>query len=66
MINCPAITIERALELCKKYCEEKGVRIFSQYWGCLRFSKGDPEKMCIYGEGNRGCKFVNELFDGSG
>jgi hypothetical protein len=60
----PAIKVETALELCKKYCEEKGIRAFSQCWGCLKFSKGNPAKMCFYGEGNRGCKFVNELFDG--
>lgn len=58
------IPAERALELCREYCEGHGVKTFSQCWGCLRFSKGDPAKMCFAGEGNRGCRFVNELFEG--
>jgi hypothetical protein len=58
-----AITPERALELCRRHTEEHGVRTFSQCWGCLRFSKRDLAKMCFQGDGNRGCRFVNELFD---
>jgi len=59
------IPTEKALELCRKYCGAHGVRTFSQCWGCLKFSKGDPAKMCFAGApGNRGCRFVNEPFDG--
>jgi hypothetical protein len=59
-----AIPADKALELCKKYCEEHEVRTFSQCWGCLKFSKGDVTKMCFAGQpDNRGCKFVNELYD---
>ncbi len=63
MQDAAPILTERALDLCKRYCEEHGVRAFSQCWGCLRFSKGEPVKMCFAGQpGNVGCKFVNELF----
>ena len=54
-----------AFKLCEMITTEKKVRLFSQCWGCLRFSKGDPKKMCFYGPpDNRGCRFVNTRFDG--
>jgi len=47
---------------CKKYREEHKVRLFSQCWGCLKYSKDDPEKMCFFKlPDNDGCKFVNEI-----
>lgn len=34
-----------------------------QCWGCLRFSKGDPAKMCLSRrEGYRGCNLVNKRY----
>jgi hypothetical protein len=58
------IPTEKSLGLCRKYCVKHGVSTFSQCWGCLKFSKGDVTKMCFAGQpGNRGCKFVNGLFD---
>ena len=31
---------------------------------CLKFSKGEPSKMCLSRrEGNRGCKFVNNRYN---
>ena len=54
---------EEAIELCRKYREKQKVRVFSQCWGCVRFSKGNPEKMCFYKPpNNNGCKFVNEQY----
>ena len=34
-----------------------------QCWGCMKFSKGDPAKMCmIRQDGYRGCKLVNKRY----
>lgn len=35
-----------------------------QCWGCVKFSKSDPRKMCINNKpGYRGCYLVNKLYD---
>ena len=53
-----------AAKLCLEIRKEKGVRLFSQCWGCMRFSKGNPEKMCYNSNpDNRGCGLVNKRFD---
>ncbi len=53
-----------ALMLCKEIREEKPVRLFSQCWGCLKFSKEDAKKMCFYDPPkNRGCNKINKRFD---
>jgi hypothetical protein len=53
-----------ALQICEQIREEKKVRIFSQCWGCVKFSKGDAKKMCFYDPpDNRGCKLVNKQYD---
>jgi len=53
-----------ALQICEHIREEKGTRLFSQCWGCVKFSKGDAKKMCFYDPpNNRGCKLVNKLYD---
>jgi hypothetical protein len=46
-------------------CERVRSRIpFSQCWGCVKFSKGDPRKMCFYKPPmNRECQRVNKAFD---
>jgi hypothetical protein len=62
----PEITIplEKAIELCKAFRDQYGVKMFSQCWGCIRFSKGAPEKMCFYKPPNNdGCKIVNKAFE---
>ena len=65
MSNVARISLEKAIELCKEYREKHKVLMFSQCWGCLRFSKEEPSKMCFYKPPtNRGCNFVNKLFDG--
>jgi hypothetical protein len=35
---------EEAIKLCSEIRGEKGVKLFSQCWGCMRFSKGDPRE----------------------
>ena len=58
-----SIPLDKAFELCKAHREKKGVRLFSQCWGCVRYSKEVPEKMCFYKPPtNDGCKYVNKLF----
>ena len=59
-----SIPFERAFELCKRYREEHMVRICSPCWWCLRSSKGNPVKMRFFRpKDNRGCKFVNQLYE---
>jgi hypothetical protein len=58
-----SIPFEDAVDCCKKFRETNKVRLFSQCWGCVKFCKGNPEKMCFYKPPNNdGCKFVNELY----
>ena len=53
-----------ALKLCKEILKEKSVKLFSQCWGCLKFSKKDHTKMCFYDPPkNRGCNKINKRFD---
>jgi len=64
MTNNNPISLEEAFKLCKKYRDEHKVRLFSQCWGCLKYSKEEPTKMCFYHPpDNHGCIFVNQLFD---
>jgi len=66
MPNSGLIPLEKAVELCREYRNQHKVRLFSQCWGCVRFSKEEPAKMCFYNPPeNRGCKFINKLFDES-
>ncbi len=59
-----SIPFEEAARLCKQHRTEHGIRLFSQCWGCVKYSKEDPTKMCLYHPpDNRGCRFVNQLFD---
>jgi len=53
-----------AFQICEQIREEKGVRLFSQCWGCVKFSKGDIKKMCFYDPpNNRGCTLVNKQYE---
>jgi hypothetical protein len=66
MSNSGSIPLEKAVELCREHREKQKVRLFSQCWGCLRFSREEPGKMCFHNPpANRGCKFINALFDES-
>lgn len=58
-----AITLQKALELCKSYRDKHKVKLFSQCWGCVKFSKNAPEKMCFYKPlNNDGCRLVVEEY----
>jgi len=58
------IPFEKAIELCIEYRKKHKVRLLSQCWGCLRYSKEDHVWMFFYDPPeNRGCRFVNRLFD---
>ena len=64
MTKIDPISIEDVFKLCKRYRDEHKVRLFSQCWGCVKYSKEEPTKMCFYNStDNRGCRFVNQLFD---
>jgi uncharacterized protein (DUF779 family) len=55
---------DEAAKLCSEIRKEKGVRLFSQCWGCMRFSKGDQAKMCYSSKpDNRGCGLVNKRYE---
>ena len=58
-----AIPRDVAFQLCEEIRKERGVRLFSQCWGCVKFSKNDPAKMCFNGTDNRGCRWVNEQYE---
>ncbi len=56
------LSLDQAIKLCQSYLETHKARLFSQCWGCLKFSKNNPEKMCFSSRPfNTGCRFVNEL-----
>ena len=58
-----SISLEQAVKLCQTYIEKHKARLFSQCWGCLKFSKDNPEKMCFYKPpNNNGCRFINDLY----
>jgi len=58
-----SLSLEQAAQLCKDYREKHRVRLFSQCWGCVKYSKENPEKMCLFKPPNNdGCRFVNELY----
>jgi hypothetical protein len=61
--NSQAIPKDIAFQLCEEIRKEKGVKIFSQCWGCVKFSKKDPAKMCFNGPDCRGCRLVNDRYD---
>ena len=60
-----SIPTDVALRLCEEVQKEKGVRIFSQCWGCLKFAKDEQLKRCFVTPSgdNRGCRFINARFD---
>jgi hypothetical protein len=59
---------EIAKELCHQIRLHNRCRWYSFYgiwcWGCFKFSKGNPAKMCYSNRpGNRGCCQVNKRYD---
>ena len=60
---------EVAHKLCQEIREKNRGRFYSFHglwcWGCNKFSKGDPAKLCYSNRpDNRGCSQVNRLYDG--
>jgi hypothetical protein len=58
---------DTALKLCAEIREENLSQRFSlariQCWGCTRYAKGDPDKLCLTSQaGNRGCNPVNKRY----
>jgi hypothetical protein len=59
---------ETTLKLCHEIREENLSRRFGiariQCWGCTRYTKGGPDKMCFTSQrGNRGCNLVNKRYE---
>jgi len=66
-----AIPKEVALQLCAEIRQEYQGKWYTsaglQCWGCTRFSKGDPAKLCVSGRPDyRGCNLVNARYDRQG
>jgi hypothetical protein len=64
------ISQENALALCQQIRAENANQFWStvawQCWGCMKFSKGNPAKMCFSNApDNRGCQWVNQRYDQS-
>jgi hypothetical protein len=59
-----AIPEDAALQICTEIREKKKIKLFTQCWGCVKFSKGNPEKMCFNSKpDNRGCGLINKRYD---
>lgn len=64
-----SIPHDTAFQLCAEIRQEcRGKWFSAAYWqcgGCVRFSKGDPARMCVSNApGYRGCNLVNARYDG--
>jgi hypothetical protein len=55
------------MQICAQIREENQHKPFSlsavQCRGCMTFSKGDPDKMCLSYKRNRGCNLVNARYE---
>ena len=61
--NNVSLSLEQAHELCQAHPSQNKARLFSQCWGCLKYSKNNPEKMCFFNPPDHdGCRFVNNLY----
>jgi len=59
---------ETAVALCQSIRDRNIGHRFTfsamQCGGCIKFTKGDPDKMCwANGEGNRGCGLINKEYE---
>ena len=58
---------ETAIRLCNEIRSTKEKKLFSQCWGCVKFSKGIFDKMCAAGKPDyRGCALVNARYERAG
>jgi len=58
---------ETALRLCAQIREESRGKWYRfahlQCWGCMAYTKGDPDKICLRSpEGYGGCNLVNKRY----
>ena len=59
-----AIPPKVAHELCVEIRVDKAQHLFTQCWGCVRFSDGDEARMCYNRRSDlRGCGLVSALYD---
>ena len=63
-----AIPKDVALLLCAAIRQDNRGKWYTsawfQCWGCTKFSRGDPDKMCLSNrDGNSGCRLVNKRYD---
>ena len=62
-----AIPKDSALQLCAEILEKNRGKWYTlaglQCWGCLKFSRGDPTKMCVSAKPDyTGCNLVNARY----
>jgi len=62
-----AIPRETALQLCNEIREENRGKWYRfdhiQCWGCMTYSQGNPDKMCLSSpEGYGGCNLINKRY----
>ncbi len=67
-MNPIAIPWEKALQLCLEIREENRRKRYTpagmMCWGCVKFSKGDPAKMCASLRSDyRGCYKINARYE---
>ena len=67
-INVEAIPKDVALQIYAEIRQENRRKRLSlaavQCWGCFKFAKGNPAKMCIFSRlDNRGCNLVNKKYE---
>ncbi len=60
-----AVPRDTAIELCQQVRQRLSGKLFSfwkwQCWGCVKFTKGEIEKMCLFNDGAfNGCGLVNK------
>jgi hypothetical protein len=41
-----SLSPDLAARLCQEVQDSQWIKVFTQCWGCITFSKGDPAKMC--------------------
>lgn len=59
-----AIPSDVAWKLCLEIREGEANRLFTQCWGCVKFSQNNEKNLCYNSERDlRGCGLVNRLYD---
>ena len=59
-----AIPARIAHDLCEEIRKDKAQHLFTQCWGCVRFSNGEERRFCYNSRADlRGCGLINRLYD---